>query len=73
MGGAAVFYLAPSIKPGHMLQIPYQIAQWRRTASDTGAFPYLSNKYDAHLAVVKLDKPHRWFVFNHLGAGSLSE
>ena len=29
--------------------------------------------YDAHLAVVKLDKPHLWLVFNHLGAGSPSE
>ena len=50
--------------------------KWHRsgeTFHDTGAVAYLSNKYDAHLALVKLGKPHRRFVFNHLGVGSPSE
>jgi hypothetical protein len=58
---------------GTRSKYPPKLHRGGDTFHDTGSFPYLSNKYDAHLAVVKLDKPHLWLVFNHLGAGSPSE
>ena len=46
-----------SIKPRHTIQIPPQLHRGGETFHDTGSFPYLSNKYDPHWAVVKLDEP----------------